>query len=111
MSQFFLKEISLSIYTHPIASVSLQSPNPDFDNESSLKEQNFKNEFLNWFWGFLNWLCNLSMGFSRQEYWSVLPFPSPGDLPDQGTEPQSPTVQADSLPSETPEKYPPVSKH
>ena len=33
--------------------------NPDFDNESSLKEQNFKNEFPNWFWGFLNWLCNL----------------------------------------------------
>ena len=58
MSQFFLKK-SLSIYTHPIAYVSLQSPNLDFDNENSLKEQNFKNEFLNWFWGFLNWLCNL----------------------------------------------------
>ena len=32
-----------------------------------------------------------SMGFSRQEYWSGLPFPSPGDLPDPGTEPESPT--------------------
>ena len=34
----------------------------------------------------------LSMGFSRQEYWSGLPFPSPGDLPDQGIEPESPTL-------------------
>ena len=39
----------------------------------------------------------LSMGFSRQEYWSGLPFPSPGDLPDPGTEPRSPALQADSL--------------
>ena len=34
----------------------------------------------------------LSMGFSRQEYWSGLPFPSPGDLPDLGIEPKSPTL-------------------
>ena len=38
--------------------------------------------------------------FSRPEYWSVLPFPSPGDLPSPGVEPRSPTLQADSLPSE-----------
>ena len=38
-----------------------------------------------------------SMGFSRQEYWSGLPFPSPGDLPDPGIEPRSPALQADSL--------------
>ena len=44
----------------------------------------------------------LSMGFSRQECWSGLPFPSPGDLPDPGIEPGSPTLQADSLPSELP---------
>ena len=44
----------------------------------------------------------LSMGFSRQEYWSGLPFPSPGDLPDPGIEPRSPTLQADTLPSEPP---------
>ena len=37
----------------------------------------------------------LCMGFSRQEYWSGLPFPSPGDLPDPGIEPQFPTLQAD----------------
>ena len=37
-----------------------------------------------------------SMGFSRQEYWSGLPFPSPGDLPDPGFEPRSPTLQADT---------------
>ena len=45
----------------------------------------------------------LSMGFSRQEYWSGLPFPSPGDLPDSGIEPVSPAfpaLQADSLPTE-----------
>ena len=40
------------------------------------------------------------MGFSRREYWSGLPFPSPGDLLDPGIEPKSPTLQADSLPSE-----------
>ena len=42
------------------------------------------------------------MGFSRQEYWSGLPFPSPEDLPDPGIEPRSPALQADSLPSELP---------
>ena len=42
----------------------------------------------------------LFMGFSRQEYWSGLPFPSPGDLPDPGIEPRSPTLQADALTSE-----------
>ena len=42
----------------------------------------------------------LSMGFSRQEYWSGLPFPSPEDLSNPGIEPKSPTLQADSLPSE-----------
>ena len=41
-----------------------------------------------------------SMGFSRQEYWSGLPFPSPGDLPDPGIKPGSPALQADSLPTE-----------
>ena len=40
------------------------------------------------------------MEFSRQEYWSGLPFPSPGDLPDQGLELRSPELQADSLLSE-----------
>ena len=45
-----------------------------------------------------------SMGFSRQEYWSGLPFPSPGDLPNPGIEPGSPASQADSLPSEPPGK-------
>ena len=43
-----------------------------------------------------------SMGFSRQEYWSGLPFPSPGDLLDPGIEPGSPALQADALPSEPP---------
>ena len=42
----------------------------------------------------------LSLGFSRQEYWSRLPFPSPGDLPNPGIEPGSPALKADSLPTE-----------
>ena len=46
----------------------------------------------------------LSMGFSRQEYWSGLPFPSPGDLPNPGIEPGSPALQADALSSEPPGK-------
>ena len=45
-----------------------------------------------------------SMGFSRQEYWSGLPFPSPGDLPDPGIKPGSPSLQADALTSEPPGK-------
>ena len=44
--------------------------------------------------------ASLSMGFSRQEYWSGLPFPSPGDLPDPGIKPISPALQADALPCE-----------
>ena len=46
----------------------------------------------------------LSMVFSRQEYWSGLPFPSPGDLPNPGIEPRSSTLQVNSLPSESPGK-------
>ena len=44
------------------------------------------------------------MEFSRQEYWSGLPFPSPRDLPDPGIKPGSPALQADALPSEPPGK-------
>ena len=46
----------------------------------------------------------LSMGFSRQDYWSGLPFPSLEDLPDPGIEPRSPTLQADALTSAPPGK-------
>ena len=45
------------------------------------------------------------MGFSRQEYWSGLPLPSLGDLPNPGVKPGCPTLQADSLSSEPPEKH------
>ena len=44
------------------------------------------------------------MGFSRQEYWSGLPLPSPGDLPDPGIEPRSPALEAEALSSEPPGK-------
>ena len=46
----------------------------------------------------------LSMEFSRQGYWSGSPFPSPGDLPNPGSEPESPALQAEFLPSEPPGK-------
>ena len=46
----------------------------------------------------------LSMGFPRKDYWSGLPFPSPGYLPDPGTDPGSPALQADALLSEPPGK-------
>ena len=46
----------------------------------------------------------LSMGFPKQAYWSKLPFPSPGDLPDSGIEPKSPALQADSIQTQPPGK-------
>ena len=49
-------------------------------------------------------LAPLVIEFSRQEYWSGLPFPSPRDLPDPGIEPRSPALQADSLPIQLPGK-------
>ena len=50
----------------------------------------------------ISYQAPLSMEFSRQEYWSGLLFPSPGDLPDAGIEPGSPALQADTLSSEPP---------
>ena len=47
----------------------------------------------------------LSMGFSMEKFWSGLPFPSPGDLPDPGIEPRSPALQADYLPTELGGKF------
>ena len=48
--------------------------------------------------------ASLSMEFSQQEYWSVLPLPSAGDRPNPGIKPMSPALQTDSLPSEPPGK-------
>ena len=53
----------------------------------------------------------LSMGFSRQGYWSGFPCPSPGDRPNPGIEPRSPALQADSLPSEPPLSHSPIYKY
>ena len=50
----------------------------------------------------------MSVEFSKQEHWSRLPFPSPGDLPNPGIEPVSPALKADSLPSEPPGKPPSI---
>ena len=59
-------------------------------------------------WGYTPWAvasqAPLSVGFSRQGYWSGLPFPSPGDLPNPGIKPGSLALQADALPSEAPGK-------
>ena len=52
-----------------------------------------------------------STGFSRQAYWSGLPFPSSGDLPDPGIEPRSPALQADALTSDPPGKPFPKYKY
>ena len=52
----------------------------------------------------------LSMGFSRQEYWSGLPCPPPGGLPHPGMEPRSPALQADSSPSEPPATLPGLTR-
>ena len=60
------------------------------------------------FIGYFKFLCNeiknYAYGFSRQEYWSGLPFPSPGDLPNPGIKPRSPALQADALSFEPPGK-------
>ena len=57
------------------------------------------------------WQASLSIGLSRQEYWSGLLFPPPGDLPDPGIKPMSPALQADSFPAEPPGKpFDPVTR-
>ena len=63
-----------------------------------------KLKLLSYVWVFvIPWIIQ-SMVFSRPEYWSGEPFPSPGDFPDLGTKPRSPSLQADSLPAESPGK-------
>ena len=53
----------------------------------------------------------LSMGFPRQEYWSGLPFPSPGDLPDPGIKLMSPALQDYSFTADPPGKLPKIKQH
>ena len=55
----------------------------------------------------VDWQAPLSMGFPRQEYWSGLPFPSPGDLSDPGIEPVSPALAGGFITTELPGKHPP----
>ena len=78
----------------------LISPNDDFSG-SSLSLSSVRLFATPWT---VAYQAPPSMGFSRQESWSGLPFPSPGDLPNPGIEPRSPTVQADALTSEPPGK-------
>ena len=69
-----------------------------FEVEFEVKSQLFATPWI------VNRQAPLSMGFSRQEYWSGLPFSSPVDLPHPGIEPVSPEICVDSLPSEPPRK-------
>ena len=74
-------------------------------NSTKLNFQQWKWKSLSHVWLFVtSWTvarqAPRSIGFSRQEYWSGLPFPPPGDLPNPGMEPRSPALQADSLPAE-----------
>ena len=68
-------------------------------NGSILKEKR-KWKSLSHVWLFVTPWTTQSTEFSRPEYWSGEPFPSPGDLPNPGIEPRSPALQADSLPAE-----------
>ena len=75
---------------------------PDNHNEEEEKQLSHVQLFATpWTVAYKASLC---MEFSKQEYWSGLLFPSPGDLPDPGIEPRSPALQADALPSEPPGK-------
>ena len=65
------------------------------------KQRKWKWKSLSRIWLFMTPWTIQSMEFSRPEYWSGLPFPSSGDLPNPGMEPRSPALQADSLPAET----------
>ena len=69
-------------------------------NLPAMKEKKVKSLFVT-LWT-VTYQAPPSMGFSRQEQWSGLPFPSPEDLPDPGIKPESPALWADALPSEPP---------
>ena len=78
------------------------SPGPLSDIESESVSLPVKSNSLQPHGLYLACQAPLSMGFSRQEYWSGLPFPSPGDLPNPRTKPRSLALQEDSLPCEPP---------
>ena len=70
----------------------------DYSNDSSFLVQLFATAWT------VTCQSSLTIAFSRQEYWSGLPFPSPGDLPSPGIKLRCPALQADALPSEPPGK-------
>ena len=89
------KEYIKAVYCHPAYLTSMQS-------EKKVKLLSHVRLFATpWT---VAYQASQSMGFSRQEYWSGLPLPSPGDLPDPGIKPRSPSLQADALLSEPPGK-------
>ena len=98
------------LYSQILRSSFLRNIDPDWDRHQKRTGESPK--VFSCLWGSQNivtlWTVTLqaplSMEFSRQEYCSELPFPPPGDLPGPGMEPTSPTLQADSLPSQPPGK-------
>ncbi|XP_055444430.1 uncharacterized protein LOC129657824 isoform X5 [Bubalus kerabau] len=86
-------------------SLSVSSPSGERKDACGLHTQEWKCwGICNFNFQFVAYQSPPSMGFSRHECWSGLPFPSPGDLTNPGIEPGSPTLQADTLPTEPPGK-------
>ena len=103
------KPVSISYLIWKHIELAAPSPSVQLPSSSELQFPLCKVKLLSRVWLFvIPWTVAYqpppSLGFSRQEYWGGLPFPSSGDLPDTGFEPGSPALQADALPSEPPGK-------
>ena len=86
------KEYIKAVYCHPAYLTYMQS-----ESEMKVKVKSLSHVQLFGTPWTVAYQAPPSMGFSRQEYWSGLPFPFPGDLPDSGIEPWSPALQADTV--------------
>ena len=86
--------VFLCVLIHSVMFDSLNVNKGIFDNKDIFVNKDMFDSFTIWT---VAHQTPLSTGFSRKEYWSGLPCPSPGNLPDPGIEPRSPIVQADSL--------------
>ena len=91
------------VYIHCMVCITISYPGGWYGKESICNAEEVKPLSRVWLFA-TQWTVTYqalwSMGFSRQDYWSGLPFPSPGDLPNPGIEHVSPALQTDALPSE-----------